>query len=358
VQTLTGYLKTGPAVLFTIAGLTTNWRQCRGMMWALALAASVDLATASLFEKEAGGRLGLRLEFGSIQNANDFAAHLLLLLPFLVWVVLSSRFLVLRLLALPGVVVGFYLILRTASRGAALAMIVAAAFFLWRATTRQRIAFLVLAPLALAILLAAVPRDALTRMRSFSADEAAADISAIAREAAASGAIREYLFRKGITYALEHPLFGVGPGQFSDYEGSHEQTIGTHGYYRVPHNSFTQVASECGIPALLLFVAGIVSTLRLLNATYREARRRPDCQDIGTAAFCVMLAIIGFCTATTFLSSAYAFQLPGMAGLAIAVARAAKQEFAARAVSTGAPEPPWAARRQFAVGGSFGAVAS
>ena len=104
----------------------------------------------------------------------------------------------------------------------------------------------------------------------------------------------------------------------------------THGSWHDTHNSFTQAASECGIPAGILYVAGIVSTFWLLNSTYRRARARTDCQDIRTATFCIMLALVGYCTATLFLNFAYFFYLPAIGGLTVAVTEAAKTEFLTR----------------------------
>jgi O-antigen ligase len=298
----------------------------------------VSLGAGRLFASAGSGRLDL--EVGSIKNANDFAAHLLLVTPFLLWVALGSRSLVLRLAAFLGVGCGVYFILRTASRGAVIALALDVAFFLWRGTARQRIAFLALAPIAATVLLAAVPRDAWLRIETLWSSATANGFSVISEEVAGSTSIRQYVFQKSVSYALQHPLFGVGPGMFADYEGSSERKIGTHGYYKVAHNTFAQVASECGFPALLFFVAGIVSTLHLLSVTLREARRRPDCRDISIAAFCVMLGMIGFCTAATFLSLAYSFYLPAMGGLAIAISRAAKQEFASRPAVAGMPLRP------------------
>ena len=329
-----GYLKTGPVVLVTIAGLIVTWRQCKTMMWGLACAAALSLASGRLFSQDVGGRLGM--EFGTIQNANDFAAHLLLGLPFLLWVVLSSRSIVLRLGAFVGIGTGVYMILRTASRGAALALAVDIAFLLWRGTARQRIALLALAPIAAVALAAAVPRNAWERMLAYSQTTADSRFSSIYEDAMGSSAAREYVIRKGLQYSFAHPIVGVGPGEFANYEGGRERSMsGLHGYYRAIHNTYAQVLVECGVPALLFFLAGIFSSLLLLNATHREARRRPDCPDIRTAVFCIMLGIVGFCTAATFLSLAYTFYLPAMGGLAIAVARGAKQEFASRTGQSG-----------------------
>jgi O-antigen ligase len=333
---LTNYLKSGMVTLLVLAGMVVTWRECKVVMWAIAAAAVVNLVSARLFQANAHSAARLGLEFGSIRNPNDLAAHLVLVLPFLLWMVLSKRTFLLRLMACLGGCLGVYLILKTASRGAALALLVQAAFFLFRGTARQRLAFVVLAPIALVVLLAAVPREAWQRIRTFSTTETVrvnldeSDAPAIAGEAAASASARMYVLGKSIEYTVQHPFFGVGPGQFASYEGRHERVLGEHGYWHVTHNSFTQVASECGIPGLVLFVAGIVSTFLMLNRTYREARRRPNCEDIRTAAFCIMLGMVGFCTAATFLSLAYTFHLPMLGGLAISIAFAAKDEFALR----------------------------
>jgi len=133
---------------------------------------------------------------------------------------------------------------------------------------------------------------------------------------------------------------GIGPGQFANYEGQSNVVFGGHGYYQEAHNVYTKVSSECGIPALFFFVAGLVSSYRLLNKTYKEARKRPDCTDIANTAFCIMLGMAGFLTAITFLNLAYYFYMPALGGLAIAVSRAGAEEICRRA--SGHPPPMWA----------------
>jgi O-antigen ligase len=326
------YMKIGPVALLTVAGLTVTWRQCRAMMWAFALACGMSIASGLLFSKQLQGGERTALAFGSINNSNDFAAHLIMLAPFLLWIALSRRLFLVRLAAMAGIAVALGLVVRTASRGAMVALVVDLLVFFWRGTARQRIALCLLAPVALSALLVIVPRDTWRRLNSLSTNDVGVG-DLVAAEAAASGSLRWHLLQKSLQYAVQHPIFGVGPGLFALYEGTDEQTLGTHGYYLVAHNSYTQVASECGFPGFLLFVAGILSSLRLLNRTYRKARGRPECEDIRTVAFCVMLSTIGFCTAATFLSLAYTFYLPALAGLSIAIAGAADWEFAARARS-------------------------
>ena len=336
----TGYLRTDLIMLFIIGGLVRSWQGCKLMMYAIAWGAVVNIFTGRLLgaEERFSGRLGL--EFGSISNPNDFAGHLLFTLPFLLWVGLSARSVVVRSAALLGVFYGIYIVLMTGSRGAFLGLAVAALFFLFRGGASQRIALLGLAPVVVMILALFLPHQIWRHIRSFSATSADADPGAIE-----SSETRQYTLRKSIEYTLQHPIVGVGPGQFAWYEGLNNRYGGTtHGFWHETHNTFTQVSSECGIPAFILFLCGIISTFRLVNATYRQARPWPECKDIAVTAFCIMLAMVTFCTAIFFLSFAYFFYLPALAGLAIALDRTAQAEFSSRAARALEPQqPPWGA---------------
>ena len=328
-ELLLTYLRTDLIMLFVTGGLAVTWRECKQLMHAIAWGVFVNLMCARIFLKGMGSENRVSLEFGSISNPNDLAAHLLLALPFLLWVAMNSRFILMRLFAMLGVVYGLYVILGTGSRGALLALGAASVYFLVRGTARQRLVLVGIAPIAAAVLLTAVPTRILQRLTSFSANSADS-----VQEAIESSMLREYLLKTSIDYTFQHPLFGLGPGQFSSFEGMHNQIIGTHGYWHEAHNTFTQVSSECGIPGAILFIAGIVSTFLLLNRTFRQARNRPDCADIRAAVFCVSLALVAFCTAIAFVNFAYFFYLPAMAGLAIAMSKAAQVEFQSRSQTT------------------------
>jgi O-antigen ligase len=146
--------------------------------------------------------------------------------------------------------------------------------------------------------------------------------------AIASADARNYVLRQSILATLAHPVFGVGMGEFQNYEGRTSREKGQQGYWHETHNAFTQVSSELGIPALLFYVAGIISTYRMLNRLYSNALgrpRSPEDRKIAITAFCLMLSLIGFCTASFFLSLAYRFYLPALTGLTISLVRAARQ---------------------------------
>jgi O-antigen ligase len=331
---LNAYIRTDFPMLFVIAGLTITWRECRSMMRAIAWGAVVIMLAARIFESnsaEFGDRLALN--FGTISNSNDYACHLLLVLPFLIWVGLAAKSKAIQLAAWGGVGYGVLLVLKTASRGALVALVAGALYWLLRGSMRQRIALLAAGPIAVVALVAFVPRSSLIRIVSFSAADAGAS-----QEALESSEMRRYLLEKSILYSVQHPLFGVGLGQFSTFEGENNQVLGAHGYWHEAHNTYTQVSSECGMPALAMYIAGILSTFFLVNRVYRRARGRPECQDIQTMAFCIMLAMTMYCTAITFVNFAYFFYLPAISSLAIAISGAAEAEFRNRSLAP-LPEP-------------------
>lgn len=324
VKVVLPYMRTNLPVMLVIAGLVVGWKDCKSMMRWMAYGAFATLLVARLFQREDfTGRFAL--EFGTVSNSNDFACHLLFCLPFLYWVVLSSKSFALRVLCLGGIGYGILTIVKTGSRGGLIGLIIVIlACFLW-SPVMHRLALLALVPIGCAVSVALVPHDTLVRILSFSSSE-----QQTSAEALESSEQRKYLLRKSIEYTFRFPIFGVGPGDFAAYEGGHNQTVGAHGTWQATHNTFTEVSSECGIPALLFYVAGLVSSFRIFYSTYRKARSRPDCKDIRDAMFCTMLCMVGFIAATTFLNFAYQFYQVLLGGWAVAVATGTKEEFAKR----------------------------
>jgi O-antigen ligase len=138
------------------------------------------------------------------------------------------------------------------------------------------------------------------------------------------------LLKSSIQFTMQHPIFGVGPGEFSDYEAAFAKSESRRAAWQVTHNAYTQVSSEAGIPALLFYLAAIVMTFRTFGRVYRAARARPQLRSMAIACFCCQLSMVGFCTATVFLSLAYTMYLPTMSGLALAVGQSLDLELAGR----------------------------
>ena len=318
------YLRTNLVMLFVAAGLIMDWKEFLMLMRTIAFGAIATLLLARVFQAP-GYQERFGLEFGTVSNPNDFAAHLLLVLPFLYWVVLSSKNWVMKLISLMGIAYGLFLIVQTASRGAFIGISVTMVCLFLMGSVRQKLALALLVPVAVVALVAVVPGQVINRMLSFSSGEQGAD-----QEALESSASREYLLKKSIEYTLEFPIFGVGPAEFADYEGGHNKVIGTHGSFHGTHNTFTQVSAEMGFPGLIFYTLGLVFTFTIFGSLWRQAGRRPGCEDIRNVMLCILLGMIGFVVAITFLNFAYFFYQPLLGGIAVAASVVTKAEFERR----------------------------
>jgi O-antigen ligase len=308
------YLRTNFIMLLVTAGLAVTWAECRGLISAVGLAAIVNIATTRLFMAQTVDSARLVVAFkGMITDPNDLAAHLLLVLPFLAFIVLRPRTNpILRLVLGAAGVYGVYLILRSGSRGGLIGLIFILLFLLVFGPGRQRVAIGIGATVVIITLVSFLPASTRDRLKSV---YNAADASEAAK---ASTESREYLLRESIEFTFEHPLFGVGAGQFASYEGNEAVAAGEHGNWHETHNTYTQVSSECGIPALVFFLGAIGSTFFILQRIRRKAMRLRYAEVV-TAGSCVVIGLAGYTVASAFLSHAFMFQFPAVSGLVIAI---------------------------------------
>ena len=79
------------------------------------------------------------------------------------------------------------------------------------------------------------------------------------------GQARLALLKASWTATLEHPFLGVGPGIFMDYQANSARGSGERGMWHVTHNAYTQVSSECGLPALVFYLGALGVTMHSLR---------------------------------------------------------------------------------------------
>jgi O-antigen ligase len=319
------YVKDQLPMLLIVGGLVMTWRECRLVLISIALACGVNVLSGKLFVLNPDSESRLSLELGTIGNANDFTAHLFFVLPFVIFVMLiSDRGWIRRILCLTVLGYGIYYCAATGSRGGLIAFVAATVFILIKAPGRVRIGALAATAAISLLVLAVLPQTLLHRYATlFTSDSEDT-------EAIESTQARTHLLQSSIKFTIQHPIFGVGPGEFSDYEASVARSEGRKGAWQVTHNAYTQVSSEAGVPALLFFLAAIVMSFRTFGRIYRAARHRPQLRSMAMACFCCQLSLVGFCTATIFLSLAYTMYLPTMSGLALAFSRSLDRELAGR----------------------------
>jgi len=317
------YLKGQLPMILIIGGLVLTWRECKVVLMTMALACGVNVLCGKFFTANPDTDSRLGLELGTIGNANDLTAHLLFVLPMVLFVLLiSNRNWLRRILCVAVLGYGVYFCAATGSRGGLVAFAAAGLFILIRAPGRVRIGAVAASGAMFLLVLAFLPHSLLQRYGTLFSN----DIDD--QEAVESTAARTHLLKSSIQFTIRHPLFGVGPGEFSDYEAANAKGEGRRGAWAVTHNAYTQVSSEAGIPALLFFLASIVMAFRTFGRVYRAARSRPELRPMAMACFCCQLSLVGFCTAIMFLSLAYTIYLPTMSGLAMAFSGSLERELA------------------------------
>jgi O-antigen ligase len=304
-------------LLLVGSAMIMSWKQVRITFGIMALAAVIVLVSTRYFGEMNVGRISLSSS-GTIGNSNDLAAHLLLMLSFLLYVLLDTqRNLLFRGIAIVSIAYGLYVILGTGSRGALVALGAGGLFFLVKAQMKVRIGFVVSALLMLTILPAVLPEATKARLGSLFGEQH--------EEAEESEASRSYLFWKSVEYSFAHPVFGVGPDQFSNFEGTQSRAAGRRGNWHATHCSWTQVSSECGIPALIFLTLALGTALLPLYRCYCRAREL-GVADVARASFCLLIGSITLLVAVTFLAQAYNFYFALVIGLAIATARAGQRQ--------------------------------
>ena len=135
-----------------------------------------------------------------------------------------------------------------------------------------------------------------------------------------SSASRLAVLKESVRLTLAHPVTGVGPGMFALAVAESAKERGKHVVWLETHNSYTQVSSECGLPALVFYTMAILSCLVATTSIYRKFRNQKDPRyaEIAATAFALRASLIAFAVTSLFSSVAYQGLFPSLAGLTVA----------------------------------------
>jgi O-antigen ligase len=257
-------------------------------------------------------------------DANDLATLIATAMPFGLYFVLAQRRLPQRVLASAGLAVLAVGLIRSGSRGGFLAFLAVAAFVLLRVTTipaRSRLAGLVV---ILAVVCGTASDQYWTQMQTIV--HLKEDYNVTSDEG------RVKIWKRGIGYMTDNPLFGVGVDNFRVAEGTisplaklRERGIGVR--WGAAHNTYVQTGAELGIPGLLLFVGLLGSAFASLGGVARRALRvNRTGNDVSRLAQSLMTALVGFVIGAFFLSLAYTDMLYTLVALTVALEKTARAE--------------------------------
>lgn len=218
---------------------------------------------------------------GRFGNPNDLAFVLLLGLPLWLRRMCEGRPGPFRRIASAGALAAILVcFLKTGSRAGLFALAVMLVLLFLRLSLSGKIALGLVAGTVFTVSFAVMP--AYLRQRYFTFQSAAVDNlqTRVGRfsvgAAAASATQRQQNLTDSLKITLHHPVFGVGAGNFPVAQDQNARAAGRRrGSWLGTHNTYTQISSECGVPALLLFLALLGVSLKTLAAARKRASQDP-----------------------------------------------------------------------------------
>jgi O-antigen ligase len=283
-QTTLGFSKV-VLIILVMAVAVTSLPRLKRLIFVQSACVIVVSAISIKDSQRVAGRLQGVLN-GIYQNPNDLALAIVLTLPFCLVFLLNGRSMFRKAVWSVASLLTVYALLRTGSRAGLLALIVAAGICLWEFGIQgQRPHLVLLAVAASGIIFAVAGQRVIQRFSNTTQYEG----NGAAYE---SAQLRKQMLVKSLEVTLEHPLFGIGPGDFPVISGAWIET----------HDVYTEFSAEAGIPSLILFLMIYWYALKQLHEVKRRAPRQSDLSMLAAAS---RASLIAFALVAFFYPDAY-----------------------------------------------------
>ncbi|MGD1072891.1 MAG: O-antigen ligase family protein [Bryobacteraceae bacterium] len=326
VRLLVPAFETEFTMFFMTAGLLFTLSDLKRVSKAIILGGLAAVIASRFYGVTEYGRFSL--SFGSLSNANDFATHLLVIVPFALMAILGKTSFPLRIVAIVTAVGASLIIFKTGSRSALVSVTLMVCFLLFKSRGAQKIGLMAGLFVVAAVGVVTLPESTLNRYLTLFGSSGATTVDEAVglQMAAGSGAQRKELLIDSMIMTIQHPIFGVGPGQFAVQDAARAASMGVNGKWLLTHNTYTEVSSETGIPGLILFVCVLGSTFNSVRRVYNELRACDELAPVASAALCLMMSLAGFYVSIFFAAMSYRYYVPTMVGITVAFVSAAKHE--------------------------------
>jgi O-antigen ligase len=239
---------------------------------------------------------------GLFDNSNDLALHLVTMIPLAFVLGLENKNPLRKIVFWGTTLLMISAVIITFSRGGFIGLIIMALVLVRKLARRNKSMALAALVLGVVFFLAVAPGAYAGRLATIF--DSASDLTG-------SSSQRTVVLKRSIWVALRYPLFGVGLGCFHHKS---EQELGTH-------NAYTQVASECGIAAMVFYIIFIVHPLRKLRMIERELFERNENSRYYYFAIGIQASLIGYMVASFFAAVAYQWYIYYLVAYAICLRR-------------------------------------
>lgn len=257
---------------------------------------------------------------GPIGDPNFYAQILVVIVPLAFQFMLSEKKLILRALAAWSLAVCGLSIIFTFSRGGAVALgVVLICLLIYR---RLRPLELILIALLIIAMAAFLPEQYNARLNAMT--QIVTGQTDVREEASLRGRLSEL----SVAWKMfsQHPLIGVGVGNYPQYYQSYSRQIGLdpRTENREPHNLFLEVAAETGIIGLFVFFMVLIFSFQAIHQAWLTFKKLGITQYADLVAV-FGIAFVGYLTAALFIHGAYPRYLWLLVGLALSLPQVAKK---------------------------------
>ena len=239
---------------------------------------------------------------GLFGNSNDLALHLVTMVPLAVGFAFASKGGLRKLLYLGFAVLFVSAIVVTFSRGGFLGLFAGVLVLVRKIGRKNKLLSTGALVVTLTAVLAFAPASYSGRLSTIFSSQS---------DVTGSSSQRTEILKRSFWVTLRYPLFGVGVGNFH-YKSVHEL---------VTHNAYTQVSSEMGIPALVVYLMLMMYPLRRLREIEAATLNAPDKRRLHYWSIGIQASIIAYMVSSFFGAVAYQWYIYYLVGYAVALRR-------------------------------------
>jgi putative inorganic carbon (hco3(-)) transporter len=239
---------------------------------------------------------------GPINAPNLWAQVLVAISVLIVFRILHEKHIFKKFVAVLMLGIILYIVLNTYSRGAYLVLAIDAFLLLFMFKRRFNPIIPISAAIILVLLIPFLPvtyRDRFTSLFIVTTD------NGIYQDTSLRGRSSEML--TGLAMFAEHPLLGVGVGNYKPNYQRYAQLIGIEfrAEAREPHSLYVQLLAETGILGTIAFLGIMLFLLDALNKACQAIERSPHFADWLPWISALRLAILSYLLTSIFLHNAY-----------------------------------------------------
>lgn len=279
------------AVLVAMIVNTTD--ELGKLLWVQSVSIAV-MTIASIVIHPAGVGGGTRLWGlgGVFSNPNDLAINIAINFPLCLALLLKAKGVIRKLIWAVALICLLYGVLATYSRSGLIAMVVCFIICVWEFGFKGKRPAVVVAAIFIMMAGTAVGLSNPKYVARVKTLVQGGDVE----DSGDKGSLdaRRELLMESIRVTFQHPVFGVGPGNFQAITES----------WHVTHNTYTELSSETGLPGLGLFLAIIFLTFRSLKKVAQTVAYKND-PKVNLFTNALRAGLTAYIIGAAFASTAY-----------------------------------------------------